>query len=123
MSPRPTGNPAGDIPIPAGQVSPGEENFPHGDGAAQAPALTPILTLALEDLIPDARNEVVILDHSGREISVSTGEPVTAQGIETEHVTASGFDVSGFAYCTFESGLTLYYPPTHHLLIDGENPV
>ena len=53
MSPRPTGNPAGDIPIPLG-----EEAAPQADNPAQPPALT----LALEDLIPDARNEVVILD-------------------------------------------------------------
>ena len=123
MSPRPTGNPAGDIPIPIGPHSPGLTSpgptSPGEDIAAQASALT----LALEDLIPDARNEVVILDHSGQEISVTTNEPVTAQSIETAHVTVSGFDVSGFAYCTFESGLTLYYPQTHHLLITDENPV
>ena len=123
MSRRPTGNPAGDIPIPIGPHSLGDESVPHADGAAQAENAAPALTLALEDLIPDARNEVVILDHSGQEISVTTSEPVTAQGIETAHVTVSGFDVSGFAYCTFESGLTLYYPPTHHLLITDENPV
>jgi hypothetical protein len=112
MSPRPTGNPAGDIPIPLG-----EETAPHAESEAQAPALT----LALEDLIPDARNEVVILDHSGQEISVVTSEPVASQGIQDAHVTASGHDVSGFAYCTFESGLTLFYPPTHHLLVTDES--
>ena len=112
MSPRPTGNPAGDIPIPLG-----EEAAPHADSPAQAP----VLTLALEDLIPDARNEVVILDHSGQEISVVTSEPIADQGILNAHVTASGHDVSGFAYCTFESGLTLFYPPTHHLLVTDEN--
>jgi hypothetical protein len=112
MSPRPTGNPAGDVPIPLG-----EEAAPQAESAAQAPALT----LALEDLIPDARNEVVILDHSGQEISVVTSEPVASQGIQDAHVTASGHDVSGFAYCTFESGLTLFYPPTHHLLVTDES--
>jgi hypothetical protein len=112
MSPRPTGNPAGDIPIPLG-----EEAAPPADSQAQAPALT----LTLEDLIPDARNEVVILDHSGQEIAVVTSELIASQGIQDAHVTASGHDVSGFAYCTFESGLTLFYPPTHHLLITDES--
>ncbi len=119
MSPRPTGNPAGDIPIPLGPALHNEASLPHAESEAQAPALT----LALEDLIPDARNEVVILDHSGQEISVVTSEPVASQGIQDAHVTASGLDVSGFAYCTFESGLTLFYPPTHHLLITDENPI
>jgi len=108
MSPRPTGNPAGDIPIPLG-----EEAAPQADNPAQPPALT----LALEDLIPDARNEVVILDRSGQEISVVTSEHVASQGILDAHVTSSGHDVSGFVYCTFERGLTMFYPPTHHLLL------
>lgn len=79
------------------------------------------LTLALGDLIPDARNEVVILDGSGQEIALVTHDAIAAQGVAEAHVTVTGLDVSGFAYCTFEGGVTIFYPATHRLIVTGES--
>jgi hypothetical protein len=113
MSPRLPPSPLGDHPIPLG-----DEASPHVD----TPAMTgEALTLALGDLIPDPRGEIVILDQSGQDIAVVSHEAVAAQGVEPAHVMASGFDVSGFAYCTFASGLTVYYPATHRFLVTDEN--
>jgi len=108
--PRITGVTAGDEPIRLGETH--APAPPPADAAGDA-----TLTLALEDLIPDARGEIVILDHSGQDITMVTHEGVAAQGVEDAHVTAAGLDVSGFSYCTFEGGITVFYPATHHLLV------
>jgi hypothetical protein len=113
MSPRLPPSPLGDHPIPLGDEAP-----PHADAPA---APSEALTLAFEDLIPDARGEIVILDQSGQDIAVVSHEAVAAQGVEPAHVMESGFDVSGYAYCTFASGLTVYYPATHRFLVTDEN--
>jgi hypothetical protein len=63
----------------------------------------------------------VILDHSGQDIAVVTHEMVAAQGIGDAHVTVAGLDVSGFAYCTFEGGVTVFYPATHRLLVTHDD--
>lgn len=79
-----------------------------------------LLTLSLDDLIPDARGEVVILSDAGHEIVVVTGEPIAQQGFQPSHIMESGHDVSGFAYCTFASGITLFYPASQQLFITDE---
>lgn len=114
MSAQNSGSPIVDDTIPLGD---------HDRAPAASDGLVggaELLTLSLEDLIPDARGEVVILSDAGHDIAVVTHEPVASQGIETLHVMDSGLDVSGFGYCTFAGGLTVFYPPTHRLLVTDE---
>src|SRR5216684_1647325 len=76
-----------------------------------------MLTLLLEDLVPDARGEIVILSAGDHDITVVTDQPVADQGRQSAHVTDAGLDVSGFSYCTFASGVTVFCPSTHHLVV------
>ena len=87
----------------------------QGDGAGIAedafhtPAAEAELTLS--DLVADANGEVVIFNDSGfRTVSIRAGAAVVAEGEAAKHVTASGEDVSGFKYVTFDNGVTLYFP-------------
>jgi hypothetical protein len=75
------------------------------------------LTLHLQDLLPDAGGEIVILDRSGDGIALLTDQPPTAQGIGASHVTDGGIDVSGYAYCSFSSGLTVFYSSLQKLIV------
>src|SRR5471030_2497370 len=78
------------------------------------------LTLALKELMPDEGGDIVAFNQMGTDVTVLTDEGVTATGIEAEHVTRTGHDVTGFAYCRFASGIRVFYPRTHHLLVTGE---
>ncbi|HEV2264321.1 MAG TPA: hypothetical protein VGR79_07305 [Stellaceae bacterium] len=104
----------GDEPIALG----GLEQSSAGAAGHSAPAAT--LSLSLSDLIPDAHNEIVILDGSGSDLAVVTDNAVASHGISGGHVTASGLDVSGFAYCTFDGGVTVFYPATHRLIVTND---
>lgn len=66
--------------------------------------------LSLADLLPDAAGEVVLLAGEEVPINLMTFEPVTAEGIADHHVTASGLDVTGLHFYSFESGITVYSP-------------
>jgi hypothetical protein len=81
-----------------------------------------MLTLSLDDLVPDARGEIVILSGGTHDITVVTDEPVTKSGIEPvqPHLTETGLDVSGFTYCTFAGGVTVFCPSAHRLLVLNE---
>ncbi|MGH6944100.1 MAG: hypothetical protein ACREH6_07760 [Geminicoccaceae bacterium] len=69
------------------------------------------LVLALDQVIADGNDEVVFVNDAGlAHVAVSTDVDVVAQGTAIEHVTADGQDVSGFAFVTFASGMTLFYP-------------
>jgi hypothetical protein len=80
--------------------------------------------LALADVVADANGEVVVLNDSGfRTMAVRTAAAVTADGRAQKHVTASGEDVSGFNYVTFDNGVTLYYPEGLDLIVEpGRTP-
>jgi hypothetical protein len=81
--------------------------------------------LALADLVSDANGEVVVFNDSGfRTMAIRTEAAVTADGRVQRHVTASGEDVSGFKYVTFDNGVTLYYPDGLDLILepDGMRP-
>jgi hypothetical protein len=81
--------------------------------------------LALADLVSDANGEVVVFNDSGfRTMAIRTEAAVTADGRVQRHVTASGDDVSGFNYVTFDNGVTLYYPDGLDLILepDGRRP-
>jgi hypothetical protein len=68
------------------------------------------VSLDARDLIRDGNGEVVLYNDSGlRAIGLNTDSQVVARGQAEAHVTASGEDVSGFQYLTFDNGLTLYY--------------
>ncbi len=90
-----------------------------GEALAEGPIASrgETLTLTMEDLIPDARGEIVILNETGQDIAVVTADSIAAHGVESSHTTALGMDVSGFSYCTFASGLTIFYPSSQRLLI------
>ncbi len=103
----------GDEPIALGGL-----DAPSGVAETSAPAAT--LSLSLADLIPDAHNEIVILDGSGNNLAVVTDSAVASHGISGDHVTAAGLDVSGFAYCTFVGGVTVFYPATHQLTVTND---
>lgn len=103
----------GDEPIALGGL-----DAPTGAVDNSAPAAT--LSLSLADLLPDAHNEIVILDGSGSSLAVVTDHAVVSHGISGDHVTASGLDVSGLAYCTFEGGVTVFYPATHRLIVTND---
>lgn len=75
------------------------------------PASEPVV-LTFDDLLPDANGEVVIFAGDGFAVQVVGGDNVASHGIADQHVTASGVDVTGLSYYTFESGLTIYYTGT-----------
>ena len=85
-----------------------------------ATAIEP-LSLELNDLLPDEAGEVVLLGGAEVPLSIHAAEPVTAEGIAETHVTASGVDVTGLHYYSFESGITLYSPTD--LVIDSTHGV
>jgi hypothetical protein len=81
--------------------------------------------LALADLVADVNGEVVVLNDSGfRTMAIHTEAGVTTDGRVQKHVTASGEDVSGFNYVTFDNGVTVYYPDGLDLILqpDGTPP-
>lgn len=75
------------------------------------------LTFALKELLPDDGGEVVIHNDTGADVTVLTDDLVIARGIERDHITDAGHDVSGFAYCRFASGIKVLYPRSHRLCI------
>ena len=75
--------------------------------------------LALAELVGDANGEIVVLNDSGfRTMAIRAAAAVTADGRVHRHVTASGEDVSGFNYVTFDNGVTLYYPDGLNLILE-----
>ncbi len=66
--------------------------------------------LELEDLLPDASGEVVLFADEQLPVNIVTDEPVTEAGIAEAHVTATGVDVTGLHFYSFEGGITLYSP-------------
>ena len=76
------------------------------------------LTFSLKELLPDDGGEVVIEDQTGPDVTVLTDDPVTDRGIERDHITRAGHDVSGFAYCRFADGITVFYPRSHSLCVN-----
>ena len=81
------------------------------------------LTFALQELPPDQGGEVVIDSDAGADVSILSDDPIIARGVARHHVTDSGDDVSGFAYCRFAGGITVFYPRWHRLCIAEHEPV
>ncbi len=94
------------------------------DGEASATGAAEV-QLALADLEGDANGEVVVFNDSGfRTMAIRTAAALITDGRVGRHVTASGDDVSGFKYVTFDNGVTLYYPDGLDLILepDGTRP-
>ncbi len=108
---------AGDaLELPLG-LSVSEE---YGDAGAEVLILDPIglenpvvgetVLLELSDLLPDASGEVVLFTGDDLPVNIVTDQPVAEAGIAEAHVTATGVDVTGLHFYSFESGLTVYSP-------------
>lgn len=66
------------------------------------------VVLELGDLLPDESGEVVLFAGDEMPVSIMTADPVTEKGVAESHVTATGVDVTGLNYYSFESGITIY---------------
>lgn len=76
------------------------------------------ITLSLDDLLPDANGEIVIVsDGDTPTLSILTDRRVCDSGVATHHVTAEGVEVSGLAFYAFEGGTRLYFSPDIDLTI------
>lgn len=76
-----------------------------------------LLVLRMDELLPDSGGEVVVLDTAGEGLAIVTQDHVSGQGVSDPHVTASGLDVHGYAFTTFDSGITIFYPSEAKLLV------
>ena len=81
-----------------------------------------LVSLTLDDLLPDGAGEVVLMAGGDVPISLMAGEMLADTGIAPEHVTAGGLEVTGLHYYSFESGLTIY-SPVDLLIVDHPDPV
>ena len=80
------------------------------------------MVLSLNDLLPDSRGEVVLFNEAGPlAVNIMTDSRVTETGTADHYVTSAGVDVSGYHFCTFEAGLTIYYPPEIDLLVTADH--
>lgn len=66
------------------------------------------VVLELGDLLPDSSGEVVLFMGEDVSVNILTHETITGFGIADPHVTASGVDVTGLHFYSFEGGLTVY---------------
>lgn len=76
------------------------------------------LVLELADLLPDDAGEVVLMAGEDVAVNLQSDEPMTESGVSEAHVTASGVDVTGHHFYSFEGGVTIYSP--HDLLVVTE---
>jgi hypothetical protein len=80
------------------------------------------LPFSLQELLPDDGCNVVV-HGDAEDVTVLTDDPVIARGISGDHITRSGHAVLGFAYCRFADGVTLFYPRSHSLCVEENEPV
>lgn len=66
------------------------------------------VVLQLGDLLPDSSGEVVLFTGEDVSVNLLTRETITGFGIADQHVTATGVDVTGLHFYSFEGGLTVY---------------
>ena len=76
--------------------------------------------LQLGDLLPDSSGEVVLFMGEDVSVNLLTRETITGFGIADPHVTATGLDVTGLHFYSFEGGLTVY-SATDILIINDPN--
>ena len=103
-----------DTPLDNGEQIPGA-GMTRIDGAldraaAALPSEDLPITLAFEDLLPDANGEIVVTGADlGTQLNIVTDQRICAEGVAESHVTAGGLDVAGLAFFAFEGGTRLYY--------------
>lgn len=98
-----------------------EPEIPAADVAPTVELPADLVVLSLDDLLPDPQGEIVVLDDAADGVAIATGgRPITEQGVSEPHVTATGVEVGGLAYCTFSDGLTLYYPSTMRVIVEPD---
>lgn len=90
------------------EADPGGNVVVLDTGASLEGAAEDSVVLGLGDLLPDASGEVVLFAEKDVPVNILSDEPLTRMGIAEAHVTASGLDVTGLHYYSFESGITLY---------------
>lgn len=78
-----------------------------------------VVLLQLGDLLPDASGEVVLFAESEAPVNLIADVPLAESGIAEAHVTASGLDVTGLHFYSFESGVTVYSPSDLLILDSG----
>jgi hypothetical protein len=81
------------------------------DGGTPSVGDADIISLDLADLLPDSAGNVVI-EYDGGNLAVEllTDQAVIERGVAADAVDASGGDLSGFAYCAFSNGTTVFFP-------------
>jgi hypothetical protein len=103
------------VDLAQGHEAAGGGDAPDSDAAE--------VELTLSELVGDANGEVVIFNDSGfRTLAIRTEAAVVADGQAAKHVTASGEDVSGFNYVTFDNGVTLYFQEGLELILKNDPP-
>jgi hypothetical protein len=80
---------------------------PGGTSPADDPDSDSVV-LERGDLLPDSSGEVVLFMGEDVSVNIMTHETITGFGIADPHVTASGVDVTGLHFYSFEGGLTVY---------------
>ncbi|MHA1153650.1 MAG: hypothetical protein ACTSQ7_13480 [Alphaproteobacteria bacterium] len=83
------------------------------------PMVGETVLLELADLLPDASGEVVLFAGADLPVNIVTDQPITEAGIAEAHVTATGVDVTGLHFYSFESGLTVYSPTDVLIVADS----
>jgi hypothetical protein len=77
-----------------------------------------LLALRIDDLLPDAGGNIVMCDEAGiKEMTIFSDATIVENGISKTQFTDGGLDVSGMAFYSFDSGVTLYYPSDVHISI------
>ncbi len=93
-------------PNPPSRPDPGAPDNPGRAGNDARPEVE----LTMADLVSDDNGEIVFFNDSGfRTLGITTDASVVADALAGRHVTASGADVSGYKFVTFDNGLTLYF--------------
>jgi hypothetical protein len=86
-----------------------DRNGPDGTGRELGAPATEV-ELAMDDLLADANGEIVLFNDSAlRRLAITTDAAVVGDGRVGAHRTATGQDVSGFRFLTFDDGVRLYY--------------
>jgi hypothetical protein len=78
------------------------------DQSSEAAFEDDFVVLDLADLLPDEAGDVVLFSGDELPVSISAHEAVTGHGVADSHVTATGVDVTGLNFYSFESGITIY---------------
>ena len=85
----------------------------------QDQATEEVVILDLEDLLPDTSGEIVLFAGEEMPVNIVTDESMTEAGIAEAHVTATGVDVTGLHFYSFEGGITIYSPTDLSIVTDS----